>query len=311
MDEPRTVGGRVASLVSMISRQKPASKRLHQLRRRIYADMLRRNMPSITGEQALARISRPKAPAPRVTAEAIAVLRRQGLAALIYGSWARGTPGQASDLDVLELVANNPKPYSKGYVNVTQYTAAHLREMASRGSPFIAHLIVEGQIISDDRCKLVAALEVFQFPDDYCGYLRELGAAGLALHLATLADFAEYGLGLARAGMYLIRTAAYIRNIERGRLVFDMSAVARHLALPTLNRALALRIKDPQYAYSDLAVLAEGLRELAPYPAVHAASVEALAVELSADMPHAAALLASVLAHDAVLDYAALPIGPI
>ena len=55
---------------------------------------------------------------------------------MLYGSRARGTSRDDSDIDVLQLVQKNPRSYAIDSMNVTVYTAAHLTKMAVRGSLF-------------------------------------------------------------------------------------------------------------------------------------------------------------------------------
>src|SRR4051794_4931060 len=67
---------------------------------------------------------------PIAAREAIAeAVRPDGIATMLYGSYARGDSTPDSDIDVLELVASTPRSYSRGRVNVSQYLPAHLRRM--------------------------------------------------------------------------------------------------------------------------------------------------------------------------------------
>ena len=69
-----------------------------------------------------------------------ASLGTESLAYAVYGSQARGTATDRSDIDVLQLVDTRPGVHSAGPVNVTSYLPFTLREMAMRGSLFVLHL---------------------------------------------------------------------------------------------------------------------------------------------------------------------------
>jgi Nucleotidyltransferase domain len=238
-------------------------------------------------------------------------LRGDSLAVMLYGSHARGTHDDASDIDVLQLVPSSPKPYSHDNINITAYTPAHIRQMAVGGSPFILHLLTEGRVLIDRTGVLQRALHSYRRPADYEHFKLELGHAAAALDVPA-ADIERYGNSLGRLGVYLVRTAAYIQCIEHGSIAFDLQAVAELLRMPCLDRVLQLRNKQTAFAADDFSLMIGCLDQLLPdvYPNAHG-TLATLAVHLSANFPHAAALLGSVLAGGAELDYAAIALPPL
>src|SRR5205823_1249978 len=100
--------------------------------------------------------------APAAAREAIAeAVHPDGIATMLYGSYARGDSTPDSDVDVLELVAHAPRSYSRGRVNVTQYLPAHLRRMAASGSLFVLHLRSEGLVLDDHTGVLQRCLDAY------------------------------------------------------------------------------------------------------------------------------------------------------
>ena len=97
---------------------------------------------------------------------------QQGL--VLYGSRARGTSRSDSDIDVLQIVEENPRSYAVDSMNVTSYTAAHLTTMASRGSLFVRHLIDEGIVLCDPDGLVAAALGAYRQPLSYLPLKTEL-----------------------------------------------------------------------------------------------------------------------------------------
>lgn len=211
----------------------------------------------------------------RHRADAIAVLGReeplrgllcdahpQRIALLIYGSVARGTDDPGSDLDVLELVEKNPRSYRLGRANITQYVPAHLHAMATQGSLFVLHLKTDGVTIEDPNGTLARALKAYVAPSSYAHIWRQLAVAGGALDPVS-SDFNMYTDGLARLGVYILRTAAYIRAIELGKPTFDINRVAEMLGEPSLAGALALRRKSG-FTSADVAALRREIQWMVP-----------------------------------------------
>src|SRR5215217_6665491 len=98
------------------------------------------------------------------------------LATMLYGSQARLSAGNGSDIDLVELVNSEPHSYESFGVSVTQYVPAHLKAMASAGSLFVLHLKLEGLSITDPHGVLKRALGAYRQPSNYDSLRSELAA---------------------------------------------------------------------------------------------------------------------------------------
>jgi hypothetical protein len=229
----------------------------------------------------------------------------------VYGSQARGSVGPASDVDVLQLVAANPRSYSVGAVNVTAYTPEALRGMARRGSLFVLHLRTDALVLSDPDLVLRESLDTYRAPASYATLYDELRAVSAALLPAT--DSTDYAERLRGLGMFALRTAIYARLADLGCPTFDLRAAAAQISDHRVSAAVVIRRLRPGPA--DLRLLHDALGALlGPLPANPYGSVEALAVMLSGPNPYAAALLAHALSRPSdagELDYTAIPPPPL
>ena len=227
---------------------------------------------------------------------------------LLYGSRARGTARPDSDVDLLLLRDWSPGSWTSGAFNVTSYRPAHLSEMARRGSLFVLHLRLDGLVLADPAGLLAAALDQYRPPSSYEPLLAELAAAGAALD--PVEDSTRYGPALLRLGDYLVRTAAYARLVEAGRPQFDPDDVGDELGDPAVAAVLATR-GDVRPGHGRVALCRTALEGLLGRRLENRyGSVEALAVALSGERQHAAALLGQVLVGQG-LDYCALTPPPL
>lgn len=262
--------------------------------------MLVASVPPYTPEQAALR------------ADLTAVLERETpgrLALMVYGSVARGTATASSDLDVLELVSSGPTAYRVGRANVTQYLPVHLRQMAEVGSLFVLHLRVDGEIVSDSKGILTRALAAYSQPANYKPVWRQIELAAVALD-AQAADLALHLSALARMGIYLLRTATYVRCIELGQPTFDVHEAAQVVGQPGLVDALQLRRRS-SFRREDIALLREQIATLTGGVNTNPlGSIEAYAVSVSnrSDM---ASLFGSVLGGFDGVDYSTLSLPPL
>lgn len=229
---------------------------------------------------------------------------------MLYGSYARGTQTGESDIDILQLVGRRPKSFNIGRINVTQYTPSSLKNMAREGSLFVLHLRTEGRVIEDARNILQNALMQYRQPKNYLGIKDELSIAAAALN-PSLIDSSSYLQSLARLGVYILRTATYIRCIEDGVPIFDLNEVAAHLKDPELKLVIDERRTDT-FKPEDLLRCEKVLRKYLPTAEFSnpPSSVEELAVHYAKGR-HSSALLAYVMSGDTTIDYTMLTLPPI
>lgn len=214
-------------------------------------------------------------------ADAMGVLLPSAKALLLYGSVARGTHVLRSDIDVLQLVEHCPRPAVIGRVNVTQYLPSHLRAMAERGSLFVRHLVEDGRVLHDPEGVLVECLAAYRPPESFESLRAELRIAAMAVN-GKLTDAEKHLSGLIKLGIYVVRSACYIRAAELGLLTFDIDAVARRLGDPELARSLEVRHRPAQWSLADLASLSIlAARYLGEIPASPYRSFEGLTVALA------------------------------
>jgi predicted nucleotidyltransferase len=171
-------------------------------------------------------------------AASLAQVREPSLGLLLYGSHARGDQVLGSDVDLLQLVPEPRKSYSKGTLSIVAYTVGQLRSMTQAGSLFAWHLHTEGIILDDRNRELENVLSDHPGPatDRVIGRIRELSA----ILDVSRDDAAHHGPRLARLARYLLRTAMYARSLEAGEPSFalDRAATAAHVEvlLPLLAR---------------------------------------------------------------------------
>ncbi len=229
------------------------------------------------------------------------------IAAMLYGSHARKGNEAGSDVDVLELVADSPAPYAVGEINVTQYTPSHLGAMGQRGSLFVLHLRTDGVTISDSTGALQTALDQYREPASYEPIWRQLSiVAGAVNPRAEDAD--RYASGLARLGLYALRTAIYIIAIEGGAACFDVDIAAERMSVPGLAKVLKWR-RRTEFSLADVAVLSGLLARVLPIAIrTDFRSIVAYAVANS-NTPDLAALFTTVLGGGEI-EYSALSVPP-
>src|SRR5437868_801459 len=88
-------------------------------------------------------------------------LRAPVRAAMLFGSVARDTNSNRSDVDVLQLMASPSPSYAIGPLSVSVYTADALKELALQGSLFVLHLKTEGKILHDPERLLDECLKSY------------------------------------------------------------------------------------------------------------------------------------------------------
>lgn len=246
--------------------------------------------------------------APDLLAEVAEAIRGTALGVMLYGSQARGSADESSDVDVLQVVSRHAGAYKVGRVAVTAYTPAHLHQMASHGSLFMLHLRTEGVVLEDAHGVVARALEAYRAPVSYNPLLSELRAAAEALAVET-PQFFEYGQALGRLGIYLLRTSLYIEAAASASPMFDVDRAAAASGDAGLAEVLAFRRARVLSPGELQRVREDVLRRFdPPRRGLHFAN---LAVALSRTHPHASALVAQVIASGDSLDYAGLPLPPL
>ncbi|MFJ1959015.1 hypothetical protein ACIOGT_39245 [Streptomyces microflavus] len=239
-----------------------------------------------------------------MTAEINAALSGESLALLLYGSRARGAPRIDSDVDVLQLVSENPRTYSHGRVNVAAYTPDHLSLLARRGSLFVRHLRDEGLIIDDPLGSLAHILNAYKPPANYDRLKREMA---IVLSIPWATDAHDYKKGVLRAVCYASRTALYIKGAESGKLTFDAKQASVNSGVPDL--AHLLRVASPAQA-KEISCLGFHLLETSP-PVDISMDIPSLALWAQDAHPMAFRLLEAVVAGASEIKYTSmtLPIG--
>lgn len=230
------------------------------------------------------------------------------LALMLYGSVARGTADIDSDIDLLELVPSNPTAYKVGRANITQYVPAHLHAMASQGSLFVLHLRLDGVVLLDEQGTLRRGLDAYAPPAGYQHIWHQVAVAAGALD-SRASNFNTHVQGLARLGIYLLRTAAYVRSVELGQPEFDIGKLGEVLGYPELGHVLAVRRRE-EFTANDVANLRRHILRFVP--AAHDnpyETVEAYAVANS-ERSDLASLFAAVMTGGTAIDYSTLTVPP-
>ncbi len=207
--------------------------------------------------------------------EVLSRLEGDHVAVMLFGSCARGDQHAASDVDVLQLVERWRPSYETGRLSVSVYTCARLFELARAGSLFVLHLVTEGRSIDDPENVLSRILAAYQAPADYRGARDRLRRAASVLDVDQ-ASFERNPDGFLRVALHILRTALYLRCIERGTPTFSMPRVARLLGEPRIGHFFGRRESKTFASFAELRTAAR--RELGIEGRNEFGSLEALAV---------------------------------
>lgn len=233
-------------------------------------------------------------------------------AAMLYGSHARGDSTSDSDVDLLEVRPEWHEHRSVERVSISAYTTDQLLRMAMAGSLFVLHLRDEGRVLSDPDGVLAKVLSEYRAPASYERLWREIAAASRALD-ASPAVLARNPEGFTRLALYLLRTAAIIRQLEQtGAARFAIPVLAERLALPGLAEIFRERETTARADTKRVPAARLLLESLVGEPLANPyGSLEALAVNTEVDHPIAAHLMLRLLAGEPNLGYGDLLLDPL
>ncbi|QBR93284.1 nucleotidyltransferase domain-containing protein [Nocardioides euryhalodurans] len=228
-------------------------------------------------------------------------LQGQVVAAMLYGSRARGEARSDSDVDVLQVVDHGPRSYSVGNLNVSAYTVDHLRLLADRGSLFVRHLRDEGITLQDPVGVLQQCLSAYRTPESYTAMRRELATVVAALQLAGIEAYLP---SACKTASFAVRSLLYAACAENGPSEFDVLRASERLGRPQIG----IDLRDPEPGLDNLLAHAAWLLEQAAVvvPSDLGDSFEEAVIWTGIAHPISGALLESVLADAASIDYTSL-----
>jgi predicted nucleotidyltransferase len=231
--------------------------------------------------------------------EVMSALLGPSLAVMLYGSRARGNSRSDSDVDVLQVVSNNPRSYSDGRVNIAAYTPSHLAWLAERGSLFIRHLCDEGVILRDKTGILAGLLKKYRKPANYLSLKRELAVIFAAI---SDAEVDTVWPGVTRLAIYATRTALYVRADEIGELSFDVEKACVACGILDLSDTFrSARSKVVQ----EVVAAGKGLIAVSP-PSSMPKDLPSAAIWAQDNYPMAAMLLTAIVAGETEIEYTSL-----
>lgn len=228
-------------------------------------------------------------------------LQGASLAAMLYGSQARGDARHDSDVDVLQVVEHGARSYSINELNVSAYTVTHLHSLAQRGSLFVRHLCNDGITLSDPTGVLTQVLSAYREPASYASLRNELAVVTAALRLPGAT---AYPRAARRAAAFTVRSLLYAACAEAAISEFDVLRASELIGCPQIGADL--RSGEPQLL--DLLRHADSLLTRAGVDQAIAPGrdFEEAAIWSGVTFPRAGALLEAVLADEAEIDYTSL-----
>jgi hypothetical protein len=192
----------------------------------------------------------------RISTEAIVeTLRRPHKAVMLFGSIARGTSTNGSDVDVLQVVPEPRPSYKEGALNVSVYCDSALTQMALEGSLFVLHLKLEGKILYDPEGLLQNCLTSYRQREDYSSFLADLAFLTGFLDVSSSA-YAHRAAAVNRMAVFILRSALFAILAQKGRPCFEMRDVANSFQDASILHAYSLKhLTNPDAALLDEAKL--------------------------------------------------------
>jgi len=235
-------------------------------------------------------------------------LKTTALATMLYGSYARGDQSYDSDIDVLQIV-HTPRPFQKiGSIGVSFYTARQLSKLADQGSLFVLHLRKEGVVLYDPNKILRAALDCYVAPADYNELKGTISVSGAVLHLDRYCLSDQQLTGVINLSLYLLRTAVYLRCVEKDTPVFSLNGaraiLGDHPALATLINRRKVLDNPMSFQFTEMLRLLESVLSCRIDPL--GSKLEAVAVNAASRSKQAGQLVTGILLGDSNVRYEVL-----
>jgi hypothetical protein len=178
--------------------------------------------------------------------EVLTLARLPYLALFLYGSYARGDADEASDVDILQIVATPSAPYAIGRFNVTCYTLDQLSRIAKAGGLFARHIVSEAVPLIDSQGLLEVVKSAYVAPQNYDDVRHHVRGCAPLLDVEKC-QFLDNPKGLSSLVSYLLRTYLYVTAFDQGARSFGMQHVIETLG-HTKAKAILSDVKEQTFS---------------------------------------------------------------